>query len=177
MNSELLTRWTAIITNMAVVIGLVFVGLEFRNNTRAVEAERIDSILSGSLDMHAMIVENADLAELVYQSYLNPNSVSGSDLDRLQHWMLISYDNFRRALLAHESGLIDTQLYDNQRLGVGFMFSSNIGLGVIEQMTKSSMNDRAWSIIAQSAEQARTYCLNPQNPCAARYEAARKNSD
>jgi hypothetical protein len=126
--------------------------------------------------MHSLIVENADLAEIVYQSYSNPDSLSGSDLDRIQHWMLISYDNFRRAMLAHESGLINTKLYDNQRVGVGYMFSSNIGLGVIEQMTKSSMNDRAWDVIAQSAEQARAYCLNPQNPCAARYEAARSNS-
>ncbi len=50
MNSDLLTRWTAIITNIALVIGLAFVGLEFRNNTRAIEAERIDSFIEGVAD-------------------------------------------------------------------------------------------------------------------------------
>jgi hypothetical protein len=40
MSDGLLTRWTGISTNIAVVVGLLFVGLEFRHNTRAIEADR-----------------------------------------------------------------------------------------------------------------------------------------
>lgn len=76
MNSDLLTKWTAIITNIAVVIGLAFVGLEFRNNARAVEAERIDSFIQGSHDITALTIENGDLAEILYQAHASPSSLS-----------------------------------------------------------------------------------------------------
>jgi hypothetical protein len=36
----------------------------FRNNARAVEAERIDSYAQGSSDIQALIVENEDLSGL-----------------------------------------------------------------------------------------------------------------
>jgi hypothetical protein len=173
MNSELLTRWTAIITNIAIVVGLVFVGLEFRNTTQATEAERIDSILEGSADVRSLIVENEGLAELIYLAYEDPESLSGSNLDRVQHWMLMHYDNFQRTTLAYESGLITDRLYEMQRIGVGFMFSSDVGSGVIEQMRASELEDEIWNVIGESAKQARAYCLNRQNFCAARYEAAR----
>ncbi len=58
MNSDLLTKWTAIVTNLAVVIGSAFVGLEFRNTTRAVEAERIDNFFALNAEINSVVVEN-----------------------------------------------------------------------------------------------------------------------
>lgn len=173
MNSDLLTKWTAILTNIAVVIGLAFVGLEFRNNTRAVEAERIDSFIQGSHDITALTIENGDLAEILYQAHANPSSLSGSDLDRAQHWMLMHYDNFRRTMLAHQAGLIPDEIYERQKIGTGFIFSSDIGLSLIASMQASALRDSIWETLNETAEEARIYCLNPQNVCVARYEAAR----
>ena len=173
MNTDLLTKWTAIVTNLAVVIGLIFVGLEFRHNTRAVEAERIDGLVQGSAAVESLTVENADLAEIIYRTAANPKSLSGSDLDRAQHWLMMHYGQFQRTTLAHQAGLIPDDIYELQKVGVGFIFSSDIGLEVIALMRASKLADTTWEALSESAENARAYCLDPKNICVARYEAIR----
>jgi hypothetical protein len=176
MNSDMLTKWTAIITNIAVVTGLAFVGLEFRNNTKAFEAERIDSFVQGVSDVNAVTLESEDLTEILYQAYADPDSLTGSRLDRAQHWMLTNYTNFLRVYLAHEAGLLPDHVYEIQEAGIGFAFSSDIGLDLIDIMRPSGLGENLWEVVRVSAEQARAYCFNPQNHCVARYEAARSNS-
>ena len=173
MNSDLITRWTAIITNIAVVVGLVFVGLEFRNNSRSIEAERIDSFTQGVAEIQSMWLGSNELSEIIYQAYADPESLSGSDLDRLQHLMFLYHSNFKRMHLAHNSGLISDEMFEDEKNAIGFVFSSDVGRRAIDLMRESNLSDESWNIISQSAEQARIYCLDPKNNCAARYEAAR----
>jgi hypothetical protein len=176
MNSDLITRWTAIMTNIALVIGLVFVGLEFRNNSLAVEAERVDGFVGGIGEVTTTMVESEGLSELLYQSYADPESLSGARLDRTQNLLMLQYNNFRRVYLNHESGLLPDDIYKFEVTAVGFAFSSDIGLDLIALFRASTLSGETWDIISDSAEQARAYCLNPKNVCVARYEAARKNS-
>jgi hypothetical protein len=176
MNSDLLTRWTAIITNIAIVIGLVFVGLEFRNNTKTVEAERLDTMMQASFGVESLTLENADLAEIIYRASKDPDSLSDSDLDRAQHWLMLHWGNLLRTRRAHEAGLVSDDIYDRQLVGAGFMFSSDIGLKLIAIMRASSLDDAAWELLSESAENARAFCLNPKNECVARYDATQGGS-
>jgi hypothetical protein len=173
MNSDLLTRWTAIITNIAVVIGLVFVGLEFRNNSRAIEAERVESFLQGVSEITLSAIESEDMSEIIYQMYAAPDSLTGARLDRVQHQLLLAHNNFRRMYLQHEAGLLPDEMFEYERRGIGFSFSSDIGLDMVAIFRASTLGTEIWDIIEESAKQARDYCLNPQNACVARYEAAR----
>lgn len=177
MNNDIVGRWTAIITNIAIVVGLIFVGLEFRDNSRALEAERIDSFIQAIGDLNAVALDNEDLTEILYQAYANPDSLTGSSLDRAQHWMLTSYHNFWRVHLAHQSDLLPDEVYEIQKAGVGFAFSSDIGLDLIDIMRRSGLGEDLWDVVKDSAEQARAFCLNPQNACVTRYEAARGIND
>jgi hypothetical protein len=176
MNGDLLTRWTAIITNIAIVIGLVFVGLEFRNNAKSIEAERIDSFIQGVSDIITTTAESADLAEILYQAYADPDSLTGPRLDRAQNMMMLQHNNFRRVYIQHQAGLLPDEMYEYERRAVGFSFSSDIGLNLVALFQASTVGGEVWDIIGESAKQAKAYCLNPQNACVARYEAARGSS-
>jgi hypothetical protein len=173
MNSDSLAKWTAISTNIAVVIGLAFVGLEFRNTTRAVEAERIDSFIGGNAEINSLLVENESLAELVFRAHMPKASLTGSELDRAQSWMLMNYDSFRRQMLAHQADLISDELYEEQKVGIGFVFSSDAGLELIDIFRASALDNAVWKTISESTEAARKYCLDSANKCMARYEAIR----
>ena len=173
MNSDLLTKWTAIITNIAIVAGLVFVGLEFRNNSRAIEAERVDSFLQSAGEISISGIENEDLADLIFQAYADPDKLSGTQLDRVQHLMILNYNNFRHIYLQYQVGLLPSDMYEYQRQAVGFAFSSDIGIDLVDIFRASGLGSEIWEIIGESARKARAYCLNPQNACVARYEAAR----
>jgi hypothetical protein len=173
MNSDLLTRWTAIITNIAVVIGLGFVGLEFRNNARSIEAERIDSFVQGVSDIIATTAENEDLAEILYQAYADPDSLTGVRLDRAQNVMMLQHNNFRRVYIQHQAVLLPDNMYEYERTAVGFSFSSEIGLNLVALFQASTVGGQVWDIIGESAKQAKAYCIDPQNTCVARFESAR----
>lgn len=58
-----------------------------------------------AIEIETITIENKDLSEILYQSYASPESLTGSDLDRVQHWMILQYNNFLRVYLAHQSGL------------------------------------------------------------------------
>jgi hypothetical protein len=67
-------------------------------------------------------------------------------------------------------------MYEYEKRAIGFSFSSDAGLDFITLMSASALGDEIWYIIGESATQARAYCLNPDNRCVARFEAARKRS-
>ena len=170
MNSELITKWTAIFTNLAVVLGLIFVALEFRSNTRAIEADRIDSFIGGAAESDSIIIENADFAEIIVKSYANPESLTDGEVVRLEHFMLTHADNFKRVLHAYKAGLLPKATYETQRAGVGFIFVSDPGLKLIKIFRASNLDDEAWEILSESATEARSYCREPQNTCLDRYD-------
>lgn len=170
MTNERITKWTTIVTNVAVVIGLLFVGLEFRNSTRSAESERIDSLTQGSIDINRVYVEDEKLSDIMLRSYTDPGSLSPTDRDRLQHLILISYLHFRRIHRAHQSGLLPDDVYEIEKSGIGFAFASSIGREVIQSFHSSdALRGEVWGIISESSEQARAYCSDPQNICLDRY--------
>ncbi|MEH6519465.1 MAG: hypothetical protein V7742_22540 [Halioglobus sp.] len=136
----------------------------------------MDSLVQGMSDANSAFIDNGDFAEILYQAYANPESVTGSSLDRVQHLMIAHYSHFQRVYLAHEAGLLPEEVYKIQKAGVGFAFSSDIGIDLIDIMRDSTMRESLWDVVRVSAEQARDYCLDPQNRCVARYAAARSNS-
>ena len=171
MDSNLITKWTAIITNIAVVVGLVFVGLEFRNSTRAFESERIDSFTQGSLDIQKMSVGDSELSDILLKSYSAPDSLTKTEIDRAQHWLTLNYANFRRIHTAYLSGLIPDHIYEMEIAGVGFNFASDIGVDVIEVfLSSAALDNETWEVLRESTEKARAYCKNLENKCLERYE-------
>jgi hypothetical protein len=68
-----------IFTNIAIVLGLVFVGLEFRANTRSDEAERIDSFMSGWNDVYISLIQSDKSSEIYYRGFADPESLTDEE--------------------------------------------------------------------------------------------------
>jgi len=148
LDSNLITKWTAIITNIAVVVGLVFVGLEFRNNMRAFESERIDNFTQGSLDIQRMSVGDSELSYILLKSYSEPDSLTKTELERAQHCLTLSYANFHRMHTAYLSGLIPDHIFEMERAGVGFNFSSDVGVDVIKVfLSSTALDNETWEVL------------------------------
>ncbi len=176
MDSNSIAKWTAIITNIAVVVGLVFVGLEFRGNTQAFESERIESYTQGTLDIQKMSVADSELSDILLKSYSSPDSLTKTDIDRIENWLTLHYSNFRRIHTAYLKGLIPADIYDFERAGAGFNFASDIGIGVIEVfLSSTALDNETWVVLKASAEEARAYCENSGNKCLERYEPLKKH--
>ena len=177
MNSDQVSKWTTIITNIAVIIGLVFVGLEFRNNARAIEAERIDSFMSGWNDVTASLIQGDQSSEIYYRAHAEPESLSNYEQSRFQHYLQIAFNNFERVYQARKSGLIPDELWETHRAGIGFAFISKQGRETIEIYSASSLNTPMWDIMRESADQALAFCLNPENRCIEPLASVKSSTD
>ena len=65
-----------IIGLIAVVLGLIFVGIEVRQNTAAVQAETLQGLNDSSQDFILLLASNPELIELQLKVEANPSSLS-----------------------------------------------------------------------------------------------------
>lgn len=76
MKSEKISAWTIAVTNIAIVIGLIFVGLEFRANTQTLEIERLDNYTQGMWENNALVASDGELASIIVKGVTAPESLS-----------------------------------------------------------------------------------------------------
>ena len=96
MGSDRISKWTATLTNIAVVIGLIFVGLEFRANTRAIESESPDSFMSGWNDAYAALLQSDKGSEIYYRGYAAPDSLNPQEESVFMLYLALASGNFER---------------------------------------------------------------------------------
>jgi hypothetical protein len=177
MNNDMLTKWTAIVTNVAIVIGLAFVGLEFNANTKSVMAERLAGHEQSVIDVTMEIAQDPDLSDILYRAYSSPSSLSPVELDRYQNFLFVYHASFEQTLHDYEAGFLSVEKWEKIKTGIGFAFSSDLGFETVDIMLGSTLNDASWAYISESAKQARIFCQNPSNRCLSRFEAARRVAD
>lgn len=66
MKLDRFDKWSGILSNSAVLIGLVVVVLEINQNTRAIESEVAWARLESSIDLQNQLIENPDFARIYF---------------------------------------------------------------------------------------------------------------
>ena len=101
-----------------VLLGLIFVGLELRQNTAALSAQAIFDLNNISNDNHRLVAQDDALEELVYNGHKNPDSLSDSDRRRFVRWMRIRFNVAEAAWIYRKNGIIDESEYTGYRSGL-----------------------------------------------------------
>ena len=70
----------------AVLLGLVFVGMELKQNTAAMQAETIQGLADSSQEYLLLIASNPDLIEIQQKATTNPDQLS--ETEARQYFML-----------------------------------------------------------------------------------------
>lgn len=99
---------------IAVFLGLVFVGLELRQNTKAVEAATFQSLTDASNEFIMTIASDAELSRIYTSGLLDVNSLSGDERQRFfmtvrSFWVRMQnvYSQWQRGTLSDD----DWRLY------------------------------------------------------------------
>jgi len=71
----------------AVLVGLVFVGLELRQNTEAVQAATLQNQVDASTEYLMLIASDADLARVSFDALTDPSQLN--DMDSYRYFMLV----------------------------------------------------------------------------------------
>ena len=173
MNSDLITKRTANVTNMVVVIGLVFVALEFRSTTRAIQAERVNSNAEFYHSINIAILQDKELVALRYKANTEPGSLSDNEVLRYTAYLDLHYGNFLNIYRNYRDGLVPEEDWEYAKASIGWAFFSEPAMDYIEILDESNMGSPVHSFIEESVTIARAHCNNPDNRCVKRYDIQR----
>jgi hypothetical protein len=116
---------------IAVLLGLVFVGLELRQNTEAVEAATFQALTDASSNYILSIASDPELNRIVTAGYADADTLNDPERARFfmvtrSYWVRMQnvYSQWQRGTLSDDDWL----LYDNVICGSGEGLNSSHGL-------------------------------------------------
>lgn len=86
MDRTKLDSWLTVVANLAVLGGLVFVGLEIRQNTRQLRADASHSITASVNEMNAGVYNDPSLADLLIRGEQDLDDLSSIERRRFDHF-------------------------------------------------------------------------------------------
>ena len=102
----------------AVLVGLVFVGLELRQNTEAVQATTLQNQTDAATEYLMLIASDADLARIAFDALTDPSQLS--DMDSYRYFMLVRarWIRFQNAYLQWSRGTLSEEDWINFESGI-----------------------------------------------------------
>ena len=115
MPERKLSDWVAlaeIISAAAVVISLIYVGLEIRRSTLESEADIQAELLSYTVQRRTLVIESSDLSLLLANGYTDPTQLSPDESLRFQSYIELFYVAWERAYNTSVSGVFSEEQFD-----------------------------------------------------------------
>jgi hypothetical protein len=109
-----LGNWVAIAeiaSAAAVVMSLVYVGLEIRRATLESDADIQAELLSYTHQRRYLVIESADLSSVLAKGYADPTQLSPDEVLRFQNYIELLYVAWERAYMASEAGVFSEELF------------------------------------------------------------------
>ena len=99
---------------VAVVVSLVFVGLEIRNsaeqsylNTQALEISAYQSLMESISQMNVLAIENPQQVALTRKGFSNPNELTDVEAGQFENYLFMRFRHGDMAYFLFERGAID----------------------------------------------------------------------
>ena len=109
MDSERANRWITIASNFAVLVGLIFVGIEVRNSSKSVTAQSANAI-SGHNEFNYVVASNTELSRIVYLGLRDPDELTDAEAYRAALMITSLFNQYYEVHKLYKSGAIsDTQ--------------------------------------------------------------------
>ena len=116
MTEHKLNSWVAIaevISAVAVVISLIYVGLEIRRTTLESDADIQAELLSYTVQRRYLVIESSDLSSLLAKGYADPSQLSPDELLRFQNYIELFFVAWERAFMSNDGGVFSEEIFDD----------------------------------------------------------------
>ena len=109
MSKLKLSEWASIAeitASFAVILSLVYVGIELRHNTQALQHDSYQNVLDRMSNEQAILAANEDLLQIVMRAEESPESLSSIEWRRFRHLVLPSFGTWEYIYLANQDGAV-----------------------------------------------------------------------
>ena len=96
-----------LVSAIAVVVSLIYVGIQVKQNTRAIRSNTLQNISENQLNIYALLAANGDLAEIGYKAATGTGSDKGVEHFRFTAWMHTAFRSLENAYYQHQDGALD----------------------------------------------------------------------
>ena len=136
MTSAKIKDWLALIANIAVVAGIVFLAIELRQNNELLRSESRQALVANDVASLAANFQNAD----VFARLVSEKNLSAEDQLRLSFMFAIDLRNREFEYFQYMNGLLDEQTWLAYRhvfliyhsAGIGRTWWDEIGRGIVD---------------------------------------------
>jgi hypothetical protein len=136
MNSSRVNDWLTLIANVAVVGGIVFLGIEIRQNNELLRSESRQALVTNDVASLAANFQNAD----VFAKLVSESEMSAEDQLRLSFMFALDLRNREFEYFQYINGLLDEQAWlayrhvilINHSTGPGRKWWDEIGRGIVD---------------------------------------------
>ncbi len=106
MNAEKLNSWLGVLANIGVLVGIIFLAIEVRHSSNAVNAQMADSVADGFIALNITSITDPAVARIWVVGLVEPESLS--DVEAIQFSMLIRglFNQYARVHRLYQSGLL-----------------------------------------------------------------------
>ncbi len=100
---------------LGVVISLVYLARQMRQNTTSVRAASFNSMTENSLRLLEPSFREADFADFLHRAQQDPSSLSPMELVRWDAYMTAVYRHFGNLVYQYRVGALDRQMWQSYR--------------------------------------------------------------
>ena len=138
-----------IISAVAVVITVIYLTIQVKDNTKALKSQGHYNALSVAQSPITMTTNNEDLATIVLKGFVKPDSLGPVDRMRFYDYLFLSFNGWEYLYYANESESIPTSLWVGADGYYGELTNTNPGIQGFWQEYKHAFAEPFHSYVEQ----------------------------
>ena len=132
MNWEIATAIAEISGAIAVIVTLVYLATEVRQNRKAIESASIDALSAGWNDLNTQIFGDPELAEIMLKGHADPKSLDEVELYRYQLAGQSYLNHFMTVVNHHRDGTLGEQEWRAHSAAMAYVAKTPGGIWLLE---------------------------------------------
>jgi hypothetical protein len=150
MNSLKINDWLALIANVAVVGGIVFLAIEIQQNNELLRSESRQTLVANDVTSLTVNLENAD----VFAKLVSEKELSAEDQLRLSFMYMLDLRNREFEYFQFTNGLLDEETWLSYRQVVLINHSTGIGKTWWDEIGRAVVDPEFSKLIDELLENA-----------------------
>ena len=138
-----------IISAIAVVITVIYLTIQVKDNTRALKSQGHYNALSIAQSPIVMTVNDHELAAIVQKGYIKPDSLGSAERMRFYDYLFLSFNGWEYLYYANESESIPKSLWVGADAYYGELTNTNPGIKLFWQEYKHAFAEPFLSYVEQ----------------------------
>ena len=99
-----------LVGGLAVIVSLLYLAVQVRQNTKTARASNYESVLNGLREFHALLAQDGELTDIYMRGTADLASLDPRDRVRFNMLLYNAFTNYGVALYFHEQGTIEERL-------------------------------------------------------------------